>query len=81
LPKHYEKVPGFFGFSLAPLFPGAAKEPVRVAKKGSGRGGLISQQRPLDQACSGYPQGNEVDLEQAGNAVIVIEADSVPARI
>jgi len=38
---------------------------------------LISQQRPQDQSFSGLPQGGKVNLEKAGNAVILIKAQPV----
>jgi hypothetical protein len=34
----------------------------------------------LDQSFSGFSQGSEIDLEQAGDAVIVIEAESIAVR-
>jgi hypothetical protein len=42
--------------------------------------GFISQERPLDQPFSGFPQGNEVDLQEAGDAVVMVETESMAVR-
>jgi len=41
---------------------------------------LISHERPHDQSFSGLAQGGKIDLQKAGDSVIVIKAQSVSIR-
>jgi hypothetical protein len=41
---------------------------------------LIGDQRSPDQSLSGLPQGGKIDLQKAGDSVVIIEAQSVSIR-
>jgi hypothetical protein len=62
---------------LGPLLSGGPDHGPRGQGEDLVEGRLISHERPLDQSFSGLPQGGQVDLQKAGDSVIVVEAQSM----
>jgi len=69
-----------FFFPLGPLLSGRQDHGLRGQGEDLIERRLISQQRPQDQSFSGLPQGGKVNLQKAGDAVILIKAQSVSIR-
>jgi len=67
-------------FPLGSFLPGGQDHGVRWQGQDLIEWRLIGDKRPLDQSCSGLPQGAKIDLQKAGDAVVVIEAQSVSIR-
>jgi hypothetical protein len=69
-----------FFFSLGPLFSGGKHHGLRGQGEDLIERRLISHKRPQDQSFSGLPQGRKINLQKAGDSVIVIKAQSVSVR-
>jgi hypothetical protein len=69
-----------FFFPWGPLFSGGRGDGPRGQREDLIERRLISHEGPLEQPFSGLPQGGKVNLQKAGDSVIVIKAQSISVR-
>jgi hypothetical protein len=64
-------------FPLGPLFSGGRDHGLRRQREDLIERRLISHEGPLEQPFSGLSQGGKINLQKAGNSVIMIKAQSI----
>jgi len=67
-------------FPLGPFFSGGQDHGAKGQRENLIERRLIGHQRSQDQPLSGPSQGGKIDLQKAGNSVVIIKTQSVSVR-